>query len=96
MFNLALNFSSMSTVMDSRSYCGIQSHSSRAQESSRESGQLSISRQGVVYAMTIVVLSKIFRYTGVLAAQACADVLTAVMAGLIIRHIFFRHKDHNV
>ena len=57
---------------------------------------LSISRQGVVYAMTIVVLSKIFGYTGVLAAQACADVLTAVMAGLIIRHIFFRHKDHNV
>ena len=57
---------------------------------------LSISRQGVVYAMTIVVLSKIFGYPGVLAAQACADVLTAVMAGLIIRHIFFRHKDHNV
>ena len=24
------------------------------------------------------------------------SLLTAVMAGLIIRHIFFRHKDHNV
>ena len=41
LFSFARSFSSMSTVMDSKSYFGFQSHSSRAQVSSRQSGQLS-------------------------------------------------------
>ncbi len=45
---------------------------------------LSISRQGVLYLAALLVLSKIFGYTGVLVSQACADVVTAVLAGCII------------
>lgn len=47
---------------------------------------LSFSRQGLIFAVAIVVLSHFFGYTGVLAAQACADVLTLVLA------IFFYRK----
>ena len=45
---------------------------------------LSISRQGVIYVIALVILSKAFGYTGVLAAQACADVVTALVAVKII------------
>lgn len=45
---------------------------------------LSISRQGVIYVIALVILSKAFGYTGVLAAQACADVVTAAVATKII------------
>lgn len=48
---------------------------------------LSISRQGVLYAATLFILSNLFGYMGVLASQACADIATAVMAGIIIRRI---------
>ncbi|MDD7693133.1 MAG: MATE family efflux transporter [Limosilactobacillus sp.] len=47
---------------------------------------LSFSRQGLIFAVAIVVLSHFFGYTGVLAAQACADVLTLVLA------VFLYHK----
>ena len=40
-FSLIVSFSSISFVIESRSYAGHQSHSSRAQESSIRSGQLS-------------------------------------------------------
>lgn len=45
---------------------------------------LSISRQGVLYAILLIVLNAIFGYTGIIATQACADVLTAVLAIAII------------
>lgn len=45
---------------------------------------LSISRQGVLYAVALAVLSQFFGYSGVLVSQACADVLTAGMAVWII------------
>lgn len=48
---------------------------------------LSISRQGVLYVIALLVLSNIMGYTGVLVSQACADVLTAIMAVGIIRRI---------
>lgn len=48
---------------------------------------LSISRQGVVYAVLLIVLNSIFGYTGIVATQACADVLTAVIAAGIIRKV---------
>lgn len=41
---------------------------------------LSISRQGVIYAIVIVVASQVVGYHGVLASQAISDFLTAVLA----------------
>ena len=41
---------------------------------------LSISRQGVVFLVVLVVCVKLFSYQGVLMAQAVADVLSAVLA----------------
>lgn len=46
---------------------------------------LSISRQGVIYVIALVILSTAFGYTGVLAAQACADVVTAIVAICIVK-----------
>lgn len=48
---------------------------------------LSISRQGVLYAIALIVLSGILGYTGVLISQACADVMTAFIAVLIMKKI---------
>lgn len=44
---------------------------------------LSISRQGVIYAICIVILSKLFTFHGILISQATADVVTAIIAILI-------------
>ncbi|PWG66880.1 MATE family efflux transporter [Bifidobacterium callitrichidarum] len=41
---------------------------------------LSVSRQGVMLAVTLFVGSRLFGYTGVIAAQTMADLLTAVLA----------------
>ena len=41
---------------------------------------LSVSRQGVIFAIVIVTASQLFGYMGVLASQAVADALTAVLA----------------
>lgn len=48
---------------------------------------LSISRQGVIYAILLIVLKSVFGYTGILATQACADVVTAMIALAIIRKV---------
>lgn len=48
---------------------------------------LSVSRQGVIYAAALFVLSHTLGYTGVLASQFCADILTALVALLILRKI---------
>lgn len=48
---------------------------------------LSISRQGVLYVIALLIFSRIFGYTGVLVSQACADVVTAVIAVCIVRKI---------
>lgn len=54
---------------------------------------LSISRQGVLYAILLIVLNAIFGYTGIIATQACADVLTAVLALAIIRKVLGGMKN---
>ena len=54
---------------------------------------LSISRQGVLYAVLLIVLNGIFGYTGIIATQACADVLTAVIAAGIIRKVLGGMKN---
>lgn len=54
---------------------------------------LSISRQGVLYAVLLIVLNGIFGYTGIVATQACADVLTAVIAVGIIRKVLGGKKN---
>lgn len=41
---------------------------------------LSISRQGVLYVIALLILSNLFGYMGVLISQACADVVTALVA----------------
>ena len=41
---------------------------------------LSISRQGVVFLLALVVCVHLFQYQGVLMAQAVADILSAVLA----------------
>lgn len=51
---------------------------------------LSFSRQGLIFAVAIVVLSHFFGYTGVLAAQACADVLTLVLAAFL----YHKYQPH--
>lgn len=54
---------------------------------------LSISRQGVVYAAVLIVLKSVFGYTGILATQACADVVTALIAVGIIRKVIGGMKN---
>lgn len=54
---------------------------------------LSISRKGVLYAISLMVLNAIFGYTGIIATQACADVLTAVIALAIIRKVLGGMKN---
>lgn len=51
---------------------------------------LSFSRQGLSFLIAIVVLSHFFCYTGVLAAQACADVLTLVLAAFL----YHKYQPH--
>ncbi len=48
---------------------------------------LSISRQGVLYGIALMICSGLLGYQGVLASQACADAATAFMACVIIFHI---------
>lgn len=46
---------------------------------------LSFSRQGLIFAIAITILAHFFGYTGILAAQACSDVLTFILALLFFK-----------
>ena len=48
---------------------------------------LSLSRQGVLFMASIYVLHALFGFTGILAAQPAADLLTGIMAVIIIRRM---------
>lgn len=48
---------------------------------------LSVSRQGVLYLVSLLIMSRVMGYTGVLVSQACADVATAIIAVIIIFRI---------
>ncbi|MDO4617428.1 MAG: MATE family efflux transporter [Lachnospiraceae bacterium] len=45
---------------------------------------LSLGRQGVIYIIVLTILSAVFGFTGILASQAVSDLLTAVLAVVII------------
>lgn len=47
---------------------------------------MSVSRQGVIFTIAIVVGSLLFGYTGIIWSQAVADVLTALLGWLLYRH----------
>ena len=51
---------------------------------------LSFSRQGLIFGLAIVILAHFFGYTGILAAQACSDVLTLIL-GLIFYKVYEPH-----
>ena len=53
---------------------------------------LSFSRQGLIFGLSIMVLDHFFGYTGILAAQACSDLLTLVLA-LVFYRIYRPHFD---
>ena len=55
---------------------------------------LSISRQGVIYVLALLVMSNIFGYTGVLISQACSDVVTALIAISIMLKIMKKIGNH--
>ena len=46
---------------------------------------LSVSRQGLIFAIVIFIASKTVGYTGVIAAQPVSDFLTAVLAVVLFR-----------
>ena len=46
---------------------------------------LSLSRQGVVFALVLLVASDVFGYQGILASQCAADLLSAVLAVCILK-----------
>ncbi len=55
---------------------------------------VSVLRQGIVFLAVIAVLSRIAGYPGVLASQAAADVVTAVIAGTLFMTRFYRELDN--
>lgn len=55
---------------------------------------LSVSRQGVIFAVVIFTASRLFGYTGVLMSQPVADVLTALLAVvLFVRSVYKELKE---
>ncbi|MBQ9823411.1 MAG: MATE family efflux transporter [Solobacterium sp.] len=59
------------------------------QSTGKASGALALSagRQGYIYACVLFVLSALFRYPGVVAAQPVADVLTAALAFVLLKTV---------
>ncbi|MDE6845515.1 MAG: MATE family efflux transporter [Lachnospiraceae bacterium] len=51
---------------------------------------LSVSRQGVIFAVVICTVSRLFGYTGVLMSQPAADVLTALLAVVLFMRSVYR------
>lgn len=51
---------------------------------------LSISRQGVVFIVVLLVLTMLFGYNGVLAAQAVSDVITVILAAYLFYTRFYQ------
>ena len=51
---------------------------------------LSLSRQGFVFLLVLVVASKLFGYYGVLASQAAADVISVILAAALFYRSIYR------
>ena len=56
---------------------------------------LSISRQGVIYVLALFIMLNVFGYTGVLVSQACSDVVTALIAAVIMLKIMKKLTNKN-
>ena len=56
---------------------------------------LSISRQGVIYVLALFIMSNVFGYTGVLVSQTCSDVVTALIAAVIMLKIMKKLTNKN-
>lgn len=55
---------------------------------------LSAGRQGIIFAVVIITVSKLFGYTGVLTAQPVSDILTAMLAvGLFLKSVYKELKE---
>lgn len=54
---------------------------------------MSISRQGIIFTIAIVVGSLLFGYTGIIWSQAVADVLTALLGWGLYRHQVMKARD---
>lgn len=54
---------------------------------------LSVSRQGVLFAVVIMAASKAFGYNGVLLSQAGADILTAILALVLFNNLIRKTYD---
>lgn len=55
---------------------------------------LSAGRQGIIFAVVIITVSKLFGYTGVLTAQPVSDILTAMLAvGLFVKSVYKELKE---
>jgi Na+-driven multidrug efflux pump len=57
------------------------------QSTGKASGALALSagRQGYIYACALFVLSALFKYPGVIAAQPAADVLCSILAFVLLK-----------
>ena len=51
---------------------------------------LSISRQGVVFILVLVILAKVAGLNGIIAAQFAADLISAVFAALLFYKQLYR------
>ena len=46
---------------------------------------LSISRQGIIFLASLLILGRLFGYWGIIASQAASDILTLLMAVILFR-----------
>ena len=51
---------------------------------------LSLSRQGVVYVIVLFVMAKILGYNGIIFSQAVSDLISAIIAVVLLKYIFAR------
>lgn len=54
---------------------------------------LSLSRQGVIYVLVLLVSSALFGYMGILSAQLAADILSSVLAVVLFKTMFRPEKE---
>ena len=54
---------------------------------------LSLSRQGVVFLLVLLLASAFFGYRGILAAQCAADILSTLLALFILRSVLTAREE---
>lgn len=62
----------------------------QASGKAKEALALSVSRQGLIYAVVLLLLSWVVGYFGILSAQAISDLLTAILAVVLLRRSVYR------